>query len=123
MTKEEEIEAEVQARVAFKMNELLTGVKNTSSAQWNSSFQNNSQKMYHYSEAFKQFAGMVQKEIDMGTPYEKMSEKERTKEVLRKRKKRDEAIEEVITRFNIRGTKDHRKFEEVLVNVFKRLQK
>ena len=123
MTREDEIEAEVQARVAFKMNELLTGVKNTAKANWHASFSQNSQKYFHYSEALKQFAGMVKKEIEMGTPYAKMSYEEKINKEKKDRKLRDEAIEEIITRFSIRGTKQHREFEQVLVNVFKKIQR
>ena len=123
MTREDEIEAEVQARVAFKMNELLTGVKNTAKANWHASFSQNSQKYFHYSEALKQFAGMVKKEIEMGTPYAKMSYEEKINKEKKDRKLRDEAVESIISAFNIRGTKDHRRFEEVLVRVIKRVQR
>lgn len=42
------IEKEIQARIEFKMNELLTGVENACKIHWQMAFENNSQKHSHY---------------------------------------------------------------------------
>ena len=82
-------EKEIQVRVAFKMNELLTAVENTAKANWNIAFQSNSQKHSHYWEAFGQMKQMLIKEMQIATPYDDMAEQKR-------RKKRDETIDKII---------------------------
>lgn len=67
-----EMEKEVQARVEFKMNELITGIKNQAGLQWSLAFNNMSQKHQHYWEAFEQMKRMWKKELDMATPYNDM---------------------------------------------------
>jgi len=68
-----EIEAEVQARVDFKMNELITGLSNRSKFESRLGFdllappKDNMKHMY-YAEAFNMFIGMVRKEAQMAPP-------------------------------------------------------
>lgn len=71
---ERNIEKEVQARVEFKFNELLTGVKNQAKLNWYIAADNMSQKHSHYWEAFEQFEGMLRKEVNMAPPYDSMAE-------------------------------------------------
>jgi hypothetical protein len=108
-------EKEIQARVDFKMNELLTAVENTAKANWNVAFQSNSQKHSHYWEAFGQMKQMLFKEMQMGTPYDDMAEQKR-------RKKRDEAIDKIMERFCKRGERDYNDKERLLVSLIENAQ-
>lgn len=108
-------EKEIQARVVFKMNELLTAVENTAKAKWNIAFQNNSQKHSHYWEAFGQMKQMLIKEMQMATPYDDMAEQKR-------RKKRDEAIDKIMERFCKRGERDYHEKERLLVSLIENAQ-
>jgi hypothetical protein len=103
-------EKEIQARVDFKMNELLTAVENTAKANWDIAFQNNSQKRSHYWEAFGQMKGMLIKEMQMATPFDDMAEQ-------KKRKKRDEAIDKIMECFCKRGERDYHEKERFLVSI------
>jgi hypothetical protein len=109
------MEEEIQARVNFKMNELLTAIENTAKANWNIAFQNNSQKHSYYWEAFEQIKQMLIKEMQMTTPYNDMAEQER-------RKKRDEATDKIMKLFCKRGEKDYHYKERVLVSFIKSAQ-
>jgi len=108
-------EKEIQARVDFKMNELLTAVENTAKANWNIAFQSNSQKHSHYWEAFGQMKQMLIKEMRMGTPYDDMAEQKR-------RKKRDEAIDKIMELFCKRGERDYHHKERLLVSLIENAQ-
>lgn len=108
-------EKEVQARVDFKMNELLTAVENTAKANWNISFQNNSPKHAHYWEAFNQLKQMFKKEVDMATPFDEMAE-------VRRREKRDKAVNKVMARLCKKGDRDYYQKEKVLVSAIEEAQ-
>lgn len=108
-------EKEIQARVDFKMKELLTAVENTAKANWNVAFQNNSQKHSHYWEAFGQMKQMLIKEMKMATPYDDMAEQKR-------KKKRDEAIDKIMERFCKRGERDYHHKEKLLVSLIEDAQ-
>ena len=108
-------EKEIQARVDFKINELLIAVENTAKANWNIAFQSNSQKHSHYWEAFGQMKVMLIKEMQMATPYDDMAEQKR-------RKKRDEAIDKIMERFCKRGERDYHDKERLLVSLIENAQ-
>jgi len=108
-------EKEIQARVDFKMNELLTAVEKTAKANWNVAFQSNSQKHSHYWEAFGQMKQMLIKEMQMATPYDDMAEQKR-------RKKRDEAIDKIMERFCKRSERDYHEKERLLVSLIENAQ-
>lgn len=65
---EAQIEKEVQARVEFKMNELLTGVKNRVRFKHKQAF-DMTQKSQYVWEAWKELQEMVRKETHMATVY------------------------------------------------------
>lgn len=109
------IEKEIQARVEFKMNELLTAVENTAKANWNIAFQNNSQKHSYYWEAFEQVRKMFVKEMLMATPYDNMAKQKR-------RKKRDDVINKIMERFCKRGEHDYHHKERLLVSLIEDAQ-
>lgn len=111
-----DIEREVQARVDFKMNELLTSLENTAKANWNVSLQNNSIKHSHYWECFTQMKQMLIKETKMAPPYKDMAEEGRIK-------KRDEAIDKIMDRFCKRGERDYHHKEQLLVAIIEQAQK
>lgn len=108
-------EKEIQARVDFKMNELLTALENTAKANWNSAFQNNSPKYSHYWEAFEQMKHMLIKEMQMAAPFDDMADQKR-------RKKRDEAIDKIMERFCKRGERDYHEKERLLVSFIENAQ-
>ena len=112
---DKEIEKEVQARVEFKMDQLLTAVENVAKTNWGIAFQNGSQKHTHYWEAFKQLEHMVSKEASMPTPYDNMAD-------IKRRSKRDKAIEKIMDRFCSRGERDYHYKERLLVSIIEELQ-
>lgn len=119
---EAEIEKEVQARVAFKMKEFLTGLENRIAGERNLFFElvleNNfkdSQKHQHYKEAYSEIKKMFNKELEMAVPVDNMAETER-------REKRDKAINSIIDRLKIRGTKDSHEVMNFLVKVIEEAQ-
>jgi len=65
---EQEIEKEIQARCEFKMNELLTGVKNMVGWKYKQAF-DMTQKSQYIWQAWEELEGMVKKEVAMATPY------------------------------------------------------
>jgi len=111
-----DLEKEIQERVSFKMNELLTAVENTAKTNWNIAFQSNSQKHSHYFEAFGQMKQMLIKEMQMATPYDNMAEQ-------KSRKLRDKAINKIMERFCKRGEADYHQKERLLVSIIEDAQK
>lgn len=111
-----DIEKEVQARVEFKMNELLTAAENTAKHNWNTAFMNGSQKHSHYWEAFNQMKGMLLKEMNMAPPHNEMAD-------LQKRMRRDEAIGKIMERFCKQGEKDYHHKERLLVSIIEQAQR
>ncbi len=119
---EEEIEKEVQARVSFKMKEFLTGLENRIKTSKHLELQlifddnfKDGQKYQHYKEAFSQMKVMFQKELEMTTPINNMAETER-------REKRDKAINSIVNRLKLRGTRDGHEIERFLVQVIEKVQ-
>jgi hypothetical protein len=106
----EEMEKEIQARVEFKMNELLTGLKNVAQTNWGVAFTSMSQKHTHYWEAFDQMVGMFNKELNMPVPIDEMHR-------ANQRSKRDAAITKVMERFCKLGERDYHQKERFLVGV------
>lgn len=104
-----DIEKEIQARVEFKMNEILTAIENIAKLNWNIAFKSNSQKHSHYWEAFGQMKQILIKEMQIATPYNDMAEQKR-------KKKRDEAINKIMERFCKRGERDYLQKERLLVS-------
>lgn len=112
---QEEVEKEIQARVKFKMNELLTAVQNTAKTNWEFAFNSMSAKRTHYWEAFNQVAAMLKKESEMATPCNEMH-------IANKRFKRDRAIDKIMERFVQRGTSGYHEKEKFLVSVIEDAQ-
>lgn len=110
-----DIEQEIQARVNFKLNELLTSVENQVKLNWQLAFNNNSAKHSYYWEAFSQFKGMLTKEMNLPVPYNNMTE-------IKKRERRDKAIKKIMERFCKRGTNDYYEKEYFLVSVIEEAQ-
>ena len=90
------IEKEVQARVDFKMNELLTVVKNTASHNWNKAFKTGHPKYVYYWGAFNQMLEMFKKELEMELPFSEISE-------LIRKKKKDIAVNKIMEIFCEQG--------------------
>lgn len=68
-----EIQDEVDARVNFKMQEILTGVNNRAKYAWIASFNKMNPLASAKWEALEELKEMVKKEIDMPTPYDQMA--------------------------------------------------
>lgn len=69
-----EIEKEVQARVEFKMNEFLTGVKNKVKWKYGQAF-DMTQKSQYIWQAWEELEEMLKKEVVMPTPYDEMAKR------------------------------------------------
>jgi len=110
-----DIEKEIQARVNFKINELLTTVENSAKINWNIAFRSNSQKHSHYWEAFGQLKNMIKKECDMSVPYDDMVEQNR-------RKSRDLAVNNISERLLKRGDRDYYQKLSLIVSEIEKSQ-
>ena len=102
-----DIELEIQARVEFKMKELLKAVENTAKTNWNVAFQSGHPKYEYYWEAFKQMKSMFTKEMQMPVPYDDMVG-------LRKRKARDKAVDEIMESCKFRGSRENYNKERLI---------
>lgn len=96
------IEQEVQARVDFKLDELMTGLKNAAAREWHIAFQSGNPKHSHYWEAFEKLKEMLEKERRMPVPYNEMA-------LQKKREARDAAVTEIISVFQQRWVGDPRR--------------
>ena len=96
---EQEIEAEVQARVEFKMNEFLTCVKNKVGFKYKQAF-DMSQKSQYAWQAFEELSEMLKKEIRMPTPYDEMSKR-------RMWEAKNKAVENIMKSLDFRGRHEY----------------
>ena len=108
------IEQEIQARIEFKMNEFLTTVKNRVALKYRQAF-DMTPKSQHAWEAFKELSGMLKKEITMPTPYDDMAER-------RKWEAKEKAVENIVRRLKIRGTRDSQEVTSFLVREIENAQ-
>jgi len=115
MTKEE-IKREVQAQVDFKINELKTGLKNAVDRNWAIAFQQGSPKHSNYYEAFREMMGMLKKEAEMATPFDKMA-------AQKKRVLRDAAVGKLVANFCKRGDRDYYIKERLIVSIIEDAQR
>lgn len=69
-----DIEKEVQARVEFKLSELLTGVKNRVAIKYRQAFDMTQRSQYAW-QAFEELEQMLKKEVMMATPHDDMDKK------------------------------------------------
>ena len=104
----ENIEKEIQARVEFKLREILEAVKNTSNANWNNAANTGSPKYAHYWEAFEQFKEILLKEVNLSPPIDEMAEKN-------KRDRRDKAVDKIMNKVAKRGDRDYYFKEKIVV--------
>ena len=111
----EEIEKEVQARVEFKIRQILTAVENTARAHQATAFLGGHPKYSYYAEALRQAIGIIKKEMKMATPVDQMH-------LQNMREKREKAIDEIVTLFDIRGKRDMHMIEKRLVDIIKSAQ-
>lgn len=102
-----EIEKEIQARIEFKMNEFLTSVKNTLSFKYRQAFDMSRESEYSW-KAFQEVSEILQKEIYLPTPCNKMSQ-------YRKIKAKDAAVEKISKTLDLRGRRDY--FDKIKIIV------
>jgi len=103
-------EQEVNARVEFKLKEILSGIDNRLKINWGMALKNNSQKHSHYYEAFSQIKEAFLKEINLPTPFDEMAE-------MNKRKKRNLAISKLMENLNLRGRIESHSIEKMLFEI------
>lgn len=113
---QEEIDNEVETRVRFKMNELLTGVSNRSKIEWQKAFHSMNPKHQHYSEAFNQVCNMFEKELFMAYPY-KFNEKQEAD----RRQKINNSIEKITRRLKTKFTRESHEIERFLYHELENL--
>lgn len=111
-----DIEKEVQARVEFKMNELLTAIKNNAENYWTIAFNTGNPKYEHYWEAFGFFKTQLEKETKMQPPCNEMAERKRIE-------KRNAAIEQIVSRICKRGQSDYHQNERFVASVIEKLSR
>jgi len=92
---EKDIEREIQARVEFKMNELLTGVKNRVRFLYCQAFDMTKESEYAW-DAFAQLEEMFKKELHMGTPSNQM-------DLERRWKAKEKAVDNIMECLDLRG--------------------
>jgi competence transcription factor ComK len=110
-----DIEKEIQARVDFKLNEILSAISNQVGLNWALSFEHGSQKHAHYYEAFGKLKEMIMKERQMAVPYNELAERNR-------KQKRDKAVEKLAERFKIRGSMNYHHDLRAIVSVIEDAQ-
>jgi hypothetical protein len=91
---QEEIEKEINARVEFKLQELLTGVKNRVLIKHRQAF-DMTRESQHAWKAFEELSLMLKKEIEMATPSNDMDRQRKWKA---KEKAVDAIMNSVFTR-------------------------
>ena len=89
-----EIEAEIQERVNFKMEQLLSAVKEASNRNWHQAFHSGNPKYQYYQEAFAQMGVMFRKEMEMPVPSDDMYG-------MKRRSLRDKAVDAIMKRFKV----------------------
>ena len=97
-------EKEIQARVELKLNDILCHIESRCASSWNSAFATGSPVHANYWEAFKDIERIFKKEIDMGVPYDSISDKNR-------KEARNKAVDDVVRLF---GHEAHRKIRSVV---------
>ena len=97
-------EKEIKARVEFKLNDILSHIKARCESSWNSAFATGSPAHTYYWEAFKEIESIFKKEIDMGVPYDSISDKNR-------KEARNKAVDDVVRLF---GHEGHRKIRSIV---------
>lgn len=106
---EKDIEREIQARVDFKMTELLTGVKNRVLHKYNQAFDMTRESEYTW-KAFEELAEMVKKETVMGTPRNDMDMHARWKA-------KEVAVENIMEIFKCRGRDYDVKIRRLVIEI------
>ena len=106
---ENDIEREIQARVDFKMSELLTGVKNRVGHKYSKAFDMTRESEYAW-KAFEELAEMVKKETIMGTPRNDMDMHARWKA-------KETAVENIMELFKCRGRDYHEKVRRLVTEI------
>ena len=71
----EEIEQEINERVRFKMEEIITGVRSMANLNWRIAFERMSPKHEAKWEAFNELAAMIRKEAGLPVPVANMHQK------------------------------------------------
>ena len=108
-------EKEIQARIDFKLSELLTGLENRAKAEWNNAFNMNSQKHTNYWEAFSELKKMLRKEIEMAPPHDEMAE-------VRRKEVRDEAVSAIADRLIKKGEPNYHGKLKAVVDAVEKAQ-
>lgn len=109
---EQEIEKEIQARVEFKMNELLTGIKNRVGHKYGQAFDMTRESQYKW-EAFKEIAEMVKKETEMATPRNNMDKH-------KKWEAKEKAVANLAKLFDVNRMRDYpEKMKRIVIEVEK----
>ncbi len=113
---EQDIEKEVQARVDYKMNELITACTNIANTNFGAAFNSGHPKYVYYMEAFKEFKQMIVKEKHMPLPIDHLVE-------TKKREKRDKAVEKLSDRLLKRSTRDYHHLQMVISETIEEAQR
>lgn len=100
MNSNTDIENEVQARIEFKMNEFMMGMKNACTRNWHIAAQSGNQKYQHYWEAFEQMKEMFEKEIRMPPPYDDMYKR-------KKWEAKEKAVKNIANSLDLKGRRDY----------------
>lgn len=95
---EYEVEKEIQARLEFKINELLTGIKNRVAIKYSQAWDMTRESEYAW-KAFEEIGAMATKELKMATPYPDMDRR-------RKWQAKQVAVDNLIKSLDLRGRPD-----------------
>lgn len=104
---EQEIEKEVQARVEFKMNELLTGVKNKLKFKYGQAFDMTKESEHNW-KAWQELQEMVIKETNMTTPYNDMDKR-------KKWEAKEKAVAEIVESLDLKGSRNYQYKVRIIV--------
>lgn len=109
-----EQEKEIQARLEFKMNELLTGVKNRVALKYAQAFDMTRKSQYMW-QAFEELEEMVKKEINMAPPYDEMAKRKMGEA-------KNRAVEKIANSLNLIGSRAYEGKIRVIVSAIEEAQ-
>ena len=95
----QEIEDEIQARLEFKMNEMMDGLKNRIKFKYSQAWDMTRESQYHW-QAFEEVATMMMKEMKMAPPNNEMAK-------TRKWEAKEKAVNNLIGDLKLYGTRDY----------------
>jgi len=111
---EQEIEREIQERVQFKLNELLTGLKNRVAFKYGQAFDMTLKSQYIW-QAFEEVNEMFKKEAILPVPYDDMGRR-------KKWEAKEKAVENIMKTLDFKGQHEYENKIKIIVSEIEKAQ-